>query len=505
MKHFIEPELRAAFIDRAIRFDWILARIIAVFAVGIELFNLIRVTFYSPSGLTTPNNWTYFGFYLTFLTGAAAFLVIDRLKGSGLRRQTRYRILLAAGSFFVLWQVLFAVFDLSSSLSIGKISGAVALVSFAALFVMKPLYAMVNLLGGYFILLTYIATLNDFGTLLNYVLIGIMSLVIYFARLYGILNELKQADELRSMDRALEESEARFRLSNEQYETLLDQSHLITFQWNLRRDVVHFSSAWEEIFALPREIYHVEEAIRTGVYLTRAQKDALLRCVRATRAGEDFQKEELLLPVKGGGQRWFEVHMMCQKDRHGRPAVGIGLLVDIMDQKNRILELEKETSMDAFTRTLNKAAFESYGARRLAGLAPGEELALLILDMDDFKGVNDTYGHQAGDHVLVCLSGQMKALAPSRCQIGRMGGDEFAVLFDPPGAGQAAGDYAARLIDAVRAIEWEGRPLSVGCSIGIALGGAGASYEDLYAAADRALYEAKRQGKDCWQMAAAAP
>ena len=228
-------------------------------------------------------------------------------------------------------------------------------------------------------------------------------------------------------------------------------------------------------------------------------------CVRATRVGEDFQKEELLLPVKGGGQRWFEVHMMCQKDRHGRPALGIGLLVDIMDQKNRILELEKEASMDAFTRTLNKAAFESYGARRLAGLAPGEELALLILDMDDFKGLNDTYGHQAGDHVLVCLSGQMKALAPPRCQIGRMGGDEFAVLFDPPCAGQAAGDYAARLIDAVRAIEWEGRPLSVGCSIGIALGGAGASYEDLYAAADRALYEAKRQGKDCWQMAAAAP
>ena len=50
MKHFIEPELRAAFIDRAIRFDWILARIIAVFAVGIELFNLIRVTFYSRRG-----------------------------------------------------------------------------------------------------------------------------------------------------------------------------------------------------------------------------------------------------------------------------------------------------------------------------------------------------------------------------------------------------------------------------------------------------------------------
>ena len=188
--------------------------------------------------------------------------------------------------------------------------------------------------------------------------------------------------------------------------------------------------------------------------------------------------------------------------RHGTQ---VAIAEEIATKGGTQEELEKKASMDAFTRTLNKAAFESYGARRLAGLAPGEELALLILDMDDFKGVNDTYGHQVGDHVLVCLSGQMKALAPPRCQIGRMGGDEFAVLFDPPGAGQAAGDYAARLIDAVRAIEWEGRSLSVGCSIGIALGGAGASYEDLYAAADRALYAATRQGKDWWPWAAAAP
>lgn len=166
----------------------------------------------------------------------------------------------------------------------------------------------------------------------------------------------------------------------------------------------------------------------------------------------------MLLPVKGGKERWFEVHIAFQHGRDGQPVVGVGLLFNIMDQKDRILELEKELSMDAFTRTLNKTALESYGTRRLAQLGPRQQLTLLILDMDDFKTINDTYGHQAGDHVLVQLASLMNALAPARCRVGRLGGDEFAAIFDPPCTRTTAENYAARLIEAVRRIEWEGKP-----------------------------------------------
>ena len=62
MPRHIQPQIRPAFVSRRVRSNWALIKVISVFAVGVELFNIIRVIFYSPSGLTTPNNWTYFAF-----------------------------------------------------------------------------------------------------------------------------------------------------------------------------------------------------------------------------------------------------------------------------------------------------------------------------------------------------------------------------------------------------------------------------------------------------------
>lgn len=269
--------------------------------------------------------------------------------------------------------------------------------------------------------------------------------------------------------------------------------------------MIRFSPAWKDVFDLPQQIDHIRDKVETGQRLNDQQKKTLLHCLTEAYATSAYQKQEVLLPVKGGKERWFEVHIAFQHGRDGQPVVGVGLLFDIMDQKDRILELEREVSLDAFTRTLNKTALESYGTRRLAQLEPRQQMVLLILDMDDFKTINDTYGHQAGDHVLVQLASLMNALAPARCRVGRLGGDEFAAIFDPPCTRYTAENYAARLIEAVRRIEWEGKPLPAACSIGIAACPGGGAYDALYAAADKALYEAKRQGKGRYRFAGSQP
>ena len=528
MPRHIQPQIRPAFVEQAVRSNWALIKVISVFAVGVELFNIIRVIFYSPSGLTTPNNWTYFAFYASLFLAAAVFLCADALGSRRLALKVRYSILKCAGSFFVLWQALFAAFDLSTSLSVGKISGVATMVAFAALFLMEPLYAVVNITAGYLIMLAYLVTLNDPGAVLNYVIMGMMTLVIYFARYHGICIELTQAGRIEDINRALEETEEQFRLSSEQYDLLLRQGNLIAFRWDIKEDVIRFSPAWKDVFDLPQQIDHIRDKVETGRRLNDQQKKTLLHCLTEAYATAAYQKQEVLLPVKGGKERWFEVHIAFQHGRdglpvkggkerwfevhiafqHGRdgqPVVGVGLLFDIMDQKDRILELEREVSLDAFTRTLNKTALESYGTRRLAQLEPRQQMVLLILDMDDFKTINDTYGHQAGDHVLVQLASLMNALAPARCRVGRLGGDEFAAIFDPPCTRYTAENYAARLIEAVRRIEWEGKPLPAACSIGIAACPGGGAYDALYAAADKALYEAKRQGKGRYRFAGSQP
>ena len=377
MPRYIQPQIRPAFIEKAVRANWFLMKMVALFAVAVELFNMARVLFMTSARLSTLNNRIYFSFYASLFAAALLFLAVDLLLGRRLGQVARYRVCLATGSAFVLWHVLFAVYDINRSISIGKISAVTSLVAFAALFIMEPLYAVLNLTLGYGIMLGFLSTLGDPNAVLNYAIVALLSVIIYFVRLHDIRTELEQAAELAQANRDLE---------------------------------------------------HTRERLR-------------------------------------------------------------------QEQKNRIRQLEQELTMDAFTRTLNRTALENYGQRRLGELEPGAQLVMLILDMDDFKAINDTYGHQAGDHVLARLGELMNELAPPRCRVGRLGGDEFAAILDPPGAADAAAGYAARLIDAVRRIDWEGRPMPAACSIGIAAAAGGAAYDSLYAAADKALYEAKRQGK----------
>ena len=276
--------------------------------------------------------------------------------------KVRYSILKCAGSFFVLWQALFAAFDLSTSLSVGKISGVATMVAFAALFLMEPLYAVVNITAGYLIMLAYLVTLNDPGAVLNYVIVGMMTLVIYFARYHGICIELTQAGRIEDINRALEETEEQFRLSSEQYDLLLRQGNLIAFRWDIKEGCDPPSAPrGKTCSTCPSRSTTSGTRSRPAGGLNDQQKKTLLHCLTEAYATAAYQKQEVLLPVKGGKERWFEVHIAFQHGRDGQPVVGVGLLFDIMDQKDRILELEREVSLDAFTRTLNKTALESYG------------------------------------------------------------------------------------------------------------------------------------------------
>ncbi len=158
-------------------------------------------------------------------------------------------------------------------------------------------------------------------------------------------------------------------------------------------------------------------------------------------------------------------------------------------------QLEQLATQDPLTNVLNARAFSHELAQELSrNRRYGRPLALIYLDLDDFKSVNDAHGHATGDAVLRLVADAMRAAVRQADVVGRLGGDEFGVLM-PETDGDVAHAAANRLVSGIRTV-FRGTP-SVTASIGVvAVSGTEAGTDELLRKADQAMYAAKRAGKD---------
>jgi len=154
--------------------------------------------------------------------------------------------------------------------------------------------------------------------------------------------------------------------------------------------------------------------------------------------------------------------------------------------------LRWEASHDPLTALRNRAGFNTE-----VSSAAGDTCALLYVDLDDFKLINDRLGHQAGDAVLVEVARRIGAVVRDHDTVGRLGGDEFAVLCPDLDDVEVASDIAGRLVETVsRPISVGGVTVAVGASVGIAFGTHRQDRAALIRRADEALYRAKSEGKN---------
>lgn len=216
--------------------------------------------------------------------------------------------------------------------------------------------------------------------------------------------------------------------------------------------------------------------------------------VAAALAGET-QRRDL---VDGGDRegRCFDVQYAPLRVHSGQIEGVIGIEVDVTDARREEARLREASQTDALTQLLNRAGFEER-ARQAMSTSSGPRLALLYLDLDRFKPVNDQHGHPTGDALLKALSLRLRHVLRPSDLAARLGGDEFAVLLPALHQASDAATVAAKLLQALSAPYHIGElELEIGVSIGYCVAATGAAtLEQLVARADASLYEAKRSGR----------
>ena len=175
------------------------------------------------------------------------------------------------------------------------------------------------------------------------------------------------------------------------------------------------------------------------------------------------------------------------------PLLGVTALL-IYQSTQQALRRAHEASHDGLTHLLNRRTFDNHLSGFLASNPDDVRGAILLLDLDGFKEINDRLGHQTGDMVLVGIAEQLTQSAPEAAVVARLGGDEFAVLIPDVGSEASTIAIVEQLrTELTRPIVVDGFPLSVGVSIGLAFAPThGRTPEDLLSAADVAMYRAKR-------------
>jgi diguanylate cyclase (GGDEF)-like protein/PAS domain S-box-containing protein len=222
--------------------------------------------------------------------------------------------------------------------------------------------------------------------------------------------------------------------------------------------------------------------------------------IKEAIAHRESYQLDMRITCPDGTQKHIHAQGSPASDSAGNVVRLIGTVLDITDRKRHEAELTHQASFDALTGLVNRRYLLKRLESELAlARERGTKLSLCLCDVDKFKGVNDTYGHAAGDEILSCF-GQLLVDGTRRGDIcGRLGGDEFCILF-PQTTSEDGLSCVERVRERLQAMAFgikTGVPYTVTATFGIAELHPGMSGPELMEAADKALYEAKQRGRNC--------
>lgn len=283
--------------------------------------------------------------------------------------------------------------------------------------------------------------------------------------------------------------------------TILELSDDIIFDYNFATDSISISDNLLHFFDIEKPFIHFTRTILSKKLIYKKDVPLFFDMIKGIRKGILAYSQDLRFNTKENKLRWFRLVYKIITDTEGIPKKTIGRLIDIDMQKKELEILELKTKIDPLTNVYNKIATKELIEKSIHK-REHERYALFIIDIDNFKGVNDHLGHQFGDSVLVDIASKISIHFRDSDIVGRVGGDEFVVFLCHVTSLAIVHQKAQELTDAFRqTFTGEQQDYKISGSIGIALyPDHGTDFDTLYKFADTALYESKHVGKDCYTI-----
>ncbi len=288
-------------------------------------------------------------------------------------------------------------------------------------------------------------------------------------------------------------------VSEDRYRTIVEMSDNIIFEWNFKTNEVFFSNNFNKKFSYRAPSDHFADSFLLKAKLHSDDSDRYKSDLEKLGNGDEFKGNEYRMKNIYGDFIWVLMRTATLRDKEGNPIKIVGVMVDIDRAKKSEQQLTARASFDALTELYNRETIESQIDNEIAlSEARKSEMAVLFVDVDDFKHFNDQYSHATGDQVLKFVARTVNNIVGEYGFAGRYGGDEFiacirnAEINDPA---RAAQDIIARLDEGFECDS--GDRLRISVSIGIALikDDYNTRVEYLIGKADDAMYSVKKNGK----------
>jgi diguanylate cyclase (GGDEF)-like protein/PAS domain S-box-containing protein len=287
--------------------------------------------------------------------------------------------------------------------------------------------------------------------------------------------------------------------SEERHALALQGANDGLWDWDVRADRLYFSPRWKAMLGYTES----EIGDAAGEWLGRVHPDDRAALTLAldghlNGATQHFESEHRI-QHHDGSYRWMLSRGIAVRDHTGRASRVVGSQTDVTGRREAEQRLQHDALHDALTGLPNRVLFLDrldQAIRRAQRRQPASCAAVLFLDLDRFKLVNDSLGHAVGDRLLVAVGRRLESTLRPGDTVARLGGDEFTILLDDVCDAIEATVIAERVQHTLQEpFHLDGRELVVAASIGIALAGHDAAPNDVMRDADVAMYRAKADGK----------